>query len=140
MNTTAIKRYSKEASSWKKTGGIELDPQKHGAGGAVEDEKVRLSSVLEKLNERFGTQFTDTDFLSREQVKEDMLNDDDLRQKAKNNTKEKLQICFRKKFMNFVIDRMSSNQEFFMKILENDEFKSYIMEDMLNEVYGEVNR
>lgn len=124
----------------EKTGGIELDPQKHGAGGAVEDEKVRLSSVLEKLNERFGTQFTDTDFLSREQVKEDMLNDDDLRQKAKNNTKENFKFAFEKTFMNFVIDRMSSNQEFFMKILENDEFKSYIMEDMLNEVYGEVNR
>lgn len=41
--------------------------------------------------------------------------------------------------MDFVIDRMSSNQEFFMKILENDEFKSYIMEDMMHEVYGEVN-
>ena len=124
----------------EKTGGIELDPQKHGAGGVAEDEKVRLSSVLEKLNERFGTTFTETDFLSREQVKEDMLNDDDLRQKAKNNTKENFKFAFEKTFMNFVIDRMSSNQEFFMKILENDEFKSYIMEDMLNEVYGEVNR
>lgn len=96
--------------------------------------------MLEKLNERFGTTFTETDFLSREQVKEDMLNDDDLRQKAKNNTKENFKFAFEKTFMNFVIDRMSSNQEFFMKILENDEFKSYIMEDMLNEVYGEVNR
>ncbi|WP_407974496.1 type I restriction endonuclease subunit R [Bacillus altitudinis] len=124
----------------EKTGGIELDPQKHGAGGVAEDEKVRLSSVLEKLNERFGTTFTETDFLSREQVKEDMLNDDDLRQKAKNNTKENFKFAFEKTFMNFVIDRMSSNQEFFMKILENDEFKSYIMEDMLNEVYGEVNQ
>src|SRR5690606_24497424 len=37
----------------EKTGGVELDPQKHGAGSAADDEKVRLSSVLEKLNERF---------------------------------------------------------------------------------------
>lgn len=123
----------------EKTGGHELDPQKHGAGGAVEDEKVRLSSILDKLNERFGTQFTETDFLSREQVKEDMLNDEDLRQKAANNTKENFKFAFEKTFMDFVIDRMSSNQEFFMKILENDEFKSYIMEDMMNEVYVEVN-
>ena len=41
--------------------------------------------------------------------------------------------------MNFVIDRMGSNQEFFMKILENNEFKTVIMEDMMNEVYMEVN-
>jgi len=123
----------------EKTGGVELDPQKHGAGGAAEDEKVRLSSVLEKLNDRFGTQFTEKDFLSREQVKEDMLNDEDIRQKAQNNTKENFKFAFEKTFMDFVIDRMNSNQEFFMKILENDEFKSYIMEDMMHEVYGEVN-
>ncbi|WP_342471991.1 type I restriction endonuclease [Metasolibacillus sp. FSL H7-0170] len=124
----------------EQTGGVDLDPQKHGAGGLVEDEKVRLSSILDKLNERFGTQFSETDFLSREQVKEDMLNSDELRQKAKNNTKENFKFAFEKTFMDFVIDRMSSNQEFFMKILENDEFKSYIMEDMMNEVYGEVNQ
>lgn len=123
----------------EKTGGVELDPQKYGVGGAPEDEKVRLSSILDKLNERFGTQFTETDYLSREQVKEDMLNDDDLRQKAANNTKENFKFAFEKTFMDFVIDRMNSNQEFFMKILENDEFKAYIMEDMMHEVYGEVN-
>lgn len=102
-------------------------------------EKVRLSSILDKLNERFGTQFTETDLLSREQEKEDMLNDEDIRQKAKNNTKENFKFAFEKSFMDFVIDRMSSNQEFFMKILENDEFKTVIMEDMMNEVYVAVN-
>ncbi|WP_405154680.1 type I restriction endonuclease subunit R [Paenibacillus sp. FSL K6-0108] len=123
----------------EKTGGYDLDPQKHGASGVAEDEIVRLSSVLDKLNERFGTQFTETDFLSREQVKEDILNDEDLRRRAKNNTKENFKFAFEKSFMNFVIDRMSSNQEFFMKILENNEFKTVIMEDMMNEVYMEVN-
>lgn len=123
----------------EKTGGVELDPQKHGIGGTVEDEKVRLSLIVDKLNERFGTQFTETDLLSREQVKEDMLNDEDIRQKAQNNTKENFKFAFEKTFMDFVIDRMSSNQEFFMKILENDEFKKVIMEDMMNEVYSEVN-
>lgn len=123
----------------EKTGGVDLDPQKHGAGSAAEDEKVRLSSILEKLNDRFGTEFTETDFLAREQVKEDMMNDEDILQKAKNNTKENFRFAFEKSFINFVIDRMGSNQEFFMKILENDEFKTYIMEDMMDEVYGEVN-
>ncbi|TCI75896.1 type I restriction endonuclease subunit R [Exiguobacterium sp. SH0S1] len=123
----------------EKTGGYDLNPQKHGIGGSGDDEKVRLSSILDKLNERFGTQFTETDFLSREQVKEDMLNSEDLREKAKNNTKENFKFAFEKTFINFVIDRMSSNEEFFLKILENDEFKTVIMEDMMNEVYGEVN-
>ncbi|MEX3913728.1 type I restriction endonuclease subunit R [Bacillus paralicheniformis] len=124
----------------EKTGGIDLKPTSHSAGGTAEDEKVHLSSVLDKLNERFGTDFTKTDYLSRDQVKEDMLNSEDIQQKAKNNTKDNFKFAFEKSFMNFVIDRMSSNEKFFMKILENEEFKNFIMEDMMNEVYDEVNK
>lgn len=122
------------------TGGQELKPTSHGTAGVVEDEKVRLSSILEKLNDRFGTEFTETDFLSRDQVKADMLSSDDIKQKAKNNTKDNFKYAFEKSFMDFVIDRMGSNEKFYMKILENEEFKSFIMEDMMNEVYEEVNR
>ncbi|MGE8081622.1 type I restriction endonuclease subunit R [Peribacillus loiseleuriae] len=121
------------------TGGVELKPTAHGTSGVQEDEKVRLSSILDKLNERFGTEFTETDFLSRDQVKADMLNSEDINQKAKNNTKDNFKFAFEKSFMDFVIDRMGSNEKFFMKILENEEFKNFIMEDMMDEVYAEVN-
>lgn len=123
----------------EKTGRVDLKPTSFGAGGAVEDEKVKLSSILDKLNERFGTDFSETDFLAREQVKEDMMNDEDIKQKAKNNTKENFKFAFEKSFLNFVIDRMNSNEKFFMKILENEEFRSFIMNDMMDEVYSEVN-
>lgn len=122
------------------TGGQELKPTSHGTAGVVEDEKVRLSSILDKLNDRFGTEFTLTDFLSRDQVKADMISSEDIQQKAKNNTKDNFKFAFEKTFMDFVIDRMGSNEKFFMKILENEEFKSFIMEDMMNEVYEEVNQ
>ena len=68
-----------------------------------------------------------------------MLNSEDIQQKAKNNTKDNFKIAFEKSFMDFGIDRMSSNENFFMKLLENEEFKNFIMEDMMNEVYAEVN-
>lgn len=123
----------------EKTGGEEIDPQKHGAGGATEDEKVQLSSILDKINERFGTDFSETDFLSREQVKEDMMASEDIMRKAQNNTLDNFKFSFEKSFMDFVIDRISSNEKFFMKILEDEEFKAIIMEDMMNEIYGELN-
>ena len=34
--------------------------------------------------------------------------------------------------------RMGINKKLSMKILEIEEFKSFIMEDMMNEVYAEV--
>lgn len=55
-------------------GSIELEK----TGGVVEDEKISLSSILDRLNERFGTDFKKTDLLSRDQVKEDMLNSEDI--------------------------------------------------------------
>lgn len=123
----------------EKTGGVELEPTRFSSGGPVEDEKVLLSTIVDKINERFGTDFTETDFLSREQVKEDMMKSEDIQEKARNNTKENFKFAFEKSFLDFVIDRMGSNEKFFMKILENEEFRNFIMEDMMNEVYAEVN-
>ncbi|MGG2093976.1 type I restriction endonuclease [Bacillus sp. S13(2024)] len=122
------------------TGGQELKPTSYGAGGPREDEKVRLSSIIDKLNERFGTEFTDVDMLSRDQVKEDMMRSEDITNKAKNNTRDNFKFAFEKSFMDFVIERMSTNEKFFMKILENEDFRHFIMEDMMDEVYAEVNR
>jgi type I restriction enzyme, R subunit len=116
-------------------GEAELKPTSYGKGKTVEEEKVRLSSIIERLNERFGTEFTETDKLSRDQIVEDMIKNEDLAQKAQNNTKENFKFSYEKAFMDFVISRMSQNEKFFMKMLENNDFKTLIMEDMFEEVY-----
>lgn len=116
-------------------GETELKPTSHGKGKSVEEEKERLSSIIERLNERFGTEFTETDKLSRDQIVEDMIKDEDLAQKAKSNTRENFKFSYEKAFMDFVISRMTQNESFFMKMLENADFKTMIMEDMFEEVY-----
>lgn len=72
-------------------------------------------------------------------IKENTLNNEDIQQEEKDNTKDNFKFAFEKSFINFVIDRMDSDGRFFMKILENEEFKNFIMEDMMNKVYSEVN-
>ena len=69
-------------------GGAELKPTSHGGGSGIEEPVDKLSSVINRLNDRFGTDFTETDRLSYEQIVEDIINNEDLAQKAKNNTKE----------------------------------------------------
>lgn len=120
-------------------GESELKPVSHGRGTSGEEERERLSSIIERLNERFGTEFTDTDKLSRDQIKEDMIHNEDLAQKAQSNTKENFKFSYEKAFMDFVISRMSQNEKFLMKMLENNEFRSYIMDDMFEEVYEGLN-
>lgn len=116
-------------------GGAELNPTSHGGGGGKEEPTDRLSAIINRLNERFGTDFTDTDRLSYEQIKEDIINNDDLAQKARSNTRDNFKFSYEKAFLDIVIGRMGQNEKFFMKILEDSDFKTAVMDFMFEEVY-----
>ncbi|NRD76594.1 type I restriction endonuclease subunit R [Bacillus sp. BRMEA1] len=120
-------------------GESELKPTTHGKGTGKEEEKEKLSSIIDRLNDKFGTEFTSTDILSYDQIKEDIINNDDLAQKAKNNSKGNFKYSYETAFLDIVIQRMSQNEKFFMKILEDSNFKNTIMEFMLDEVYEGLN-
>ncbi|WP_415339782.1 type I restriction endonuclease subunit R, partial [Clostridium perfringens] len=85
-----------------KEGKVDLDPTSFGKGSSTEEEKTNLSNIINKLNERFGTNFTETDKLSIDQIKEDMINNDELKIKAKNNTVENFKFSYDDKFMDIV--------------------------------------
>lgn len=122
------------------TGGEQLLPSQHGSAGGREEEKERLSSIIDRMNDRFGTDFKEADKLSRDQIIEDMKANEELVQKAQNNTKENFKFSFERTFLDFVINRMQSNESFFLKILENPDFKDYLMEDMIDEVYRDLRK
>ncbi len=110
------------------------------AGMSVrEEQKEYLSSIIERLNERFGTDFTKADQLSIEQIKEDFAADEDLVQRAKTNTIEDFRFAFEKVFIDKVIDRMEQNQAFFTKVLDDEQFKDALMEYILIETYEKLN-
>jgi type I restriction enzyme R subunit len=118
---------------------VPLTPTQFSGGGGKETEKERLSTLIERLNERFNTDFTHTDQLSIEQIKEDFAMDADLVQKAKTNNIDDFKFAFDKAFMNKVIDRMDLNEKFFTKILDDEQFKTALMEQMLMDTYQKLN-
>ncbi|WP_415295388.1 type I restriction endonuclease subunit R [Clostridium perfringens] len=119
-----------------KEGKVALDPISFGKGASTEEEKTNLSNIINKLNEKFGTNFTETDKLSIDQIKEDMINNDELKIKAKNNTVENFKFSYDDKFMDIVIGRMGQNEKFFNKLLANEEFRKEIKEYLLMNVYN----
>src|SRR5699024_5668533 len=121
-------------------GGENLYPTQHGGAGRVEEEKERLSSIIDRMNDRFGTDFTDADKLLRDQLIEDMKADEVLVQKAQSNTKENFKFSFERTFYDYVINRMQSNESFFLKILENPAIKDYLIEDLIHEVYTDLRK
>ena len=119
---------------------VPVSPPRYGGGKVRENQKEYLSSIIERLNERFGTDFTKADQLSVEQIKEDFAADKDLVLKAKTNTIDDFRLAFEKVFINKVVDRMDQNRTFFTRVLDDEQFRNALMEYMLTETYEKLNR
>lgn len=116
-------------------GGVSV-PTETGTGSS-DDEEVELSTIVEKINEALGTDFTEADQLFLDQLKEDALDDDSLRRSAQVNSKENFALEFDDELTKMFIDRMDQNEELFAKFMDNEEIQEAITKHLREEVYQE---
>lgn len=95
-----------------------------GTGLPLEEEIGTLSEIISKLNERLGTNFTEMDKVL-EQFIQDMSLNKELVLRAKNPL-DLFEIVYNNIIMDIVISRMSQNQEFCEKFLEDEEFRKEV--------------
>lgn len=106
-----------------------------GRGG---DEEIRLSELIDILNERFGTDFTQADQLFFDQIQEEAVSNDSLRQAASANSIDDFKYVFDKAFEGLVIDRMEGNEEIFSKLMSDTEFRRLASEHLRHKVYKAI--
>lgn len=106
--------------------------------GNTEEEKAHISEIIQLLNDRFGTEFSEANRLFIDQVKDDMIANEDLSQQAKSNTMENFKFGFEDVFMSTLIDRMDMNQEIFSMIMDDTEFGGKVKTYLLKEVYNQL--
>jgi type I restriction enzyme, R subunit len=106
-------------------------------GGPVEvgtrrsaSEQVPLSSIVDRLNEKFGTQFTLADQLFFDQVEEQALQRADLCDAARANTEEDFGLVWEQALDGLFVDRMEGNDEVFRKVMA-DELKRALVSAVL---------
>jgi type I restriction enzyme, R subunit len=109
-------------------------------GTGQEDHPVRLSELIDLLNQRFGTNFTLADQLFFDQIQEEAVESDTLRQAAATNSKNDFRYVFEKAFEGLVIDRMDGNEEIFGKLMSDGEFRKLAVEHLLHRVYDSLKR
>ena len=119
------------------TGEGELNPMSGTDSHFKPEEKTKLSQILETLNEAFATDFTDSDKLLVTQITGNMLSDEELMDKVKNNPKENVEAIFDKFFDKELVNIFLSNESFYNKITQNDELKERLKHDLLDFVYEE---
>lgn len=118
-------------------GGKELKNPGGSAGVQVEEDREPLSMIIEEMNERFGTEFEQSDkillaaMVSLEQ-------DEDLILKAKNNSIEDFARPFAEAFEKVLMKLMVENEAFFDAIGEDREKIDFLERRMLKPFFDKV--
>ncbi len=110
----------------------------HAGKSKAEEEKAPLSELVEKINDKFGTDFTKEDMLIVEQFMSDMDKNDELKTQARNNSVEHFRYPFNDAFMNIVIDRMVQNQSFCERVLDDEKFGNTVKDLLVDVVYDRL--
>jgi type I restriction enzyme R subunit len=92
--------------------------------GKTKDEKVPLSEIIETLNERFATSFTEEDRLFFEQIKERASKNPQVIQTALANPLDKFQLGIRKFIEEFMVQRMGENDKIVTRYMDDPEFQN----------------
>ncbi|MBC8391423.1 MAG: type I restriction endonuclease subunit R, partial [Deltaproteobacteria bacterium] len=103
------------------------------------EELARLSEIIEILNDKFGTDFTDADKYFFTQIEEELVADQKLSEQAKNNSIDNFKFGFEDRFLDKLIERMDNNQDIFTKIMDDKPFGDVVKEWMLYKVYNRLN-
>src|SRR5437016_12761751 len=105
-----------------------------GKGGQHVLDLEHLSSIVEVLNERFGTDLTDVDKLLLDQFEESWVADGELADQARNNSIDNFRLVFDRKFLQTIITRVDANDEIFKRILDDEDFRVTLGEFYLRKV------
>jgi len=90
----------------------------------AKDEKVPLSEIIQVLNDRFGTNFTEEDRLFFEQIKEKAVKDEKVIRTARANPLDKFQLGIRKLIEDLMIQRMADNDKIVTRYMDDQEFQN----------------
>ena len=91
-----------------------------GTGRKNDPTMEHLSTIVDILNQRFGTNLSETDKLLFDQFEEDWVADPDLGEQARSNTLNNFGYPFDKKFQSTIISRMDLNDEIFRQIMDDE--------------------
>ncbi|MGB7511593.1 MAG: hypothetical protein WBP54_09930, partial [Pelodictyon phaeoclathratiforme] len=134
-----LEKYSEGAISLREGDAPPLvGPKEVGTGNA--DEEVPLSTLVEQLNERFGTDFTPADQLFFDQVQAAATENEKIRQAAEANTLSNFEPVFNQHLETLLLDRMNGNEAIFNRIMNDEAFKSFIAQKLMHQVFDNINR
>ncbi len=113
-------------------------PTEVATGGFSEDQEIYLSQLIDLLNEKFGTEFTQADQLFFDQVAEAAIADETLRTAAQANTLANFKLVFDRLLEGLLVERMEGNEEIFDRLMQDRGFRDVASEQLVRDVYDRI--
>ena len=104
----------------------------------AKDEDVTLSSLIDRLNERFGTDFTEADQLFFDQILASAENNENIAEAARANSFKDFASYLDRMLDDLFIARMEGNEEIFSRVMTDTEFRSVAHEHLAGEIFYRV--
>jgi type I restriction enzyme R subunit len=115
-------RKNKEKDIGLKRGETSVDPLNYGGGATLsEEEKEALSKIIEDLNKKFNTSFTEDEVMVIKQLEKKIGEDEALQQQLKNGSKHAVAATFEQVAKDAFEDLVNDNFKFYKKVSEDDE-------------------
>ena len=104
----------------------------------AKDDEVALSSLIERLNERFGTDFTEADQLFFDQIRASAENNENIAEVARANSFRDFASYLDRILDDLFIARMEGNEEIFSRVMTDTEFRLAAHEHLAGEIFRRV--
>jgi type I restriction enzyme R subunit len=110
-----------------------------GEAGRGDKKKDPLTLIIDKINEKFGTNFTEMDKVLL-QIQNDYAADDRWLGYAKNNDLKTFMLLFEKDFINMAAQRYEQNEAFFVKLFTDPDMLMQVMAPLGGLLYDRLRR
>ncbi|GAB6095612.1 DEAD/DEAH box helicase family protein [Desulfatiferula olefinivorans] len=106
--------------------------------GKAKEEKAPLSEIIEVLNDRFGTNFTEEDRLFFEQIKERAANTPEVVRLRQANPFDKFQLGLRQMLEDLMIQRMNENDKIVSRYMDDKAFEDAAFAVLSKVIYDTI--
>ncbi len=117
-----------------------IDPMGGGGGKATaEDEKDMLSKIIKEVNERYGTNFSNSDKVILNDLSKRLLGSEVLLGSIKNNSKDAAKLKFDQLFQDELVGVLDNHFSLYQKLDQSPELKKFVQEKVFEFVIRKMN-
>jgi type I restriction enzyme R subunit len=133
-----LQKISEGSIELRKSNAHPLDGPKDIGTGIARENTVKLSQLIDIINNRFGTDFNQADQLFFDQIVETAANYDELQQAARVNSADKFGLLFNQMLESLFVERVDQNEAIFARYMNDRDFQKVVADWLVGEVYKRI--